>query len=233
MNRNLPTWSNPQMLLIPEGNFLMGSDNGAANERPIHQVWVDAFEIAKYPVTNKEYAVFLELTAYKTPPFWNAPKFSHPDQPVVGINWYDANAYCKWLSDRLGRNFRLPTEAEREKAARGGLKASEYPWGNELPENHLGGRNAELDSIGVEVPNGFGLYNMSAGVHEWCSDFYDASYYEVSEYRNPKGAESGHRYSSRGGSWRHRIRFSRCAARSSVPADKQYNDFGFRCAATL
>lgn len=226
-------WIKPNMITIAEGEFSMGSENGAANEQPIHKVWVDAFAIAPYPVTNQEYAVFLENTKYTPPPFWNTPKFNHPIQPAVGISWYAAQAYCKWLSKLLNTEYRLPTEAEREKAARGGLEGFDYPWGNDLPSNHLGGRNASLDPVGKEVPNNFGLYNMSAGVHEWCSDFYDASYYKTSEYRNPKGAKSSHRYSARGGSWRHRIRFSRCAARSSVPPQMQYSDFGFRLAKTV
>jgi formylglycine-generating enzyme required for sulfatase activity len=228
-----PTFTEPEMIDIPQGDYLMGSDNGAENEVPIHSVWVDIFAIAKYPVTNRDYALFIENTGRQPSPFWETPKFQHPAQPVVAPTWYDAMAYCEWLSDLTGKSYRLPTEAEREKASRGGFEGHEYPWGNELPADHMGGRDELLDPIGAEGPNGYGLYNMSAGVHEWCADFYSTSYYHISPYRNPKGPEYGNRRVARGGSWRHSIRFSRCAARSSLAPDKQFSDFGFRCAMTI
>ena len=226
-------FTEPQVLLIPEGDFLMGSENGAANEAPIHRVWVNAFAITKYPVTNREYAIFLKMTGHSPPTFWNTPKFQHPDQPVVGPSWYDAVAYCEWLQTLTGELYRLPTEAEREKASRGGLEGCDYPWGNELPEDHVGGRNAPVEPIGTEGPNGYGLYNMSEGVHEWCADWYTPDYYETSSTENPTGPERGSRRVARGGSWRHRIRFARCAARSSLAPDKHFSDFGFRCAMTV
>ena len=125
------------------------------------------------------------------------------------------------------------TEAEREKAARGGLVNSVYPWGNNLPEDYLGGRNALHLPVGTEGPNGYGLYNMSEGVHEWCADWYSRIYYENSPNQNPSGPQHGYRRVSRGGSWRHLIRFARCAARSSLAPEKQFNDFGFRIAMTI
>ena len=173
------------------------------------------------------------MLGHSEPPFWREPKFRHLDQPVVGISWYDAVAYCDWLSGLTGKNYRLPTEAEREKAARGGLVNSVYPWGNNLPADHLGGRNALLLPVGTEGPNGYGLYNMSEGVHEWCADWYSRVYYEDSPNRNPTGPQYGHRRVARGGSWRHLIRFARCAARSSLAPNKQFNDFGFRIAMTM
>jgi formylglycine-generating enzyme required for sulfatase activity len=150
----------------------------------------------------------------------------------VGPSWFDAVAYCEWLSERTSRHYRLPTEAEREKAARGGLEGRDYPWGDEPPED-LRGVNPPLEEVGTEGPNGYGLYNMSVGVHEWCSDLYGASYYAVSPDRNPQGPSGGSRRAARGGSWRHAIRYSRCAARSSLGPEKTFNDFGFRCAMTL
>ena len=228
-----PRFIEPEMILIPEGDFLMGSEKGADNEAPIHRVWVDAFVIAKYPVTNREYVCFMEMTGHRPPPFWGEPQFQHLEQPVVGPSWYDAVAYCNWLKDLTGKAYRLPTEAEREKAARGGLEGRKYPWGDELPADHQGGRNAPLEPVGIDGPNGYGLYNMSAGVHEWCADWYDASYYEISPERNPTGPRRGERRVARGGSWRHRIRFAQCAARSSLAPDKQFSDFGFRCAMTM
>ena len=222
--------SDPITVAIAEGAYLMGGEH--ANERPIHRVWVDAFALARYPVTRREYALFVEDTGHPPTIFWADPRFAHPDQPVVGPSWFDAVAYCGWLSAATGRGYRLPTAAEREKAARGGLAASAYPWGEELPAEHRGGREQPVDSVGAEGPNGYGLYDMAAGVHEWCADFFAADYYADSPDHNPQGPASGQRRVARGGSWRHEVRFARCAARSSLAPDKQFNDFGFRCALT-
>jgi len=228
-----PKFIEPKMVVIPEGDFLMGSVGGAPNETPIHRVWVNSFAIAKYPVTNREYKLFMDMTGHPPPRFWGNPKFQEDYQPIVGPSWYDAVAYCEWLRDLTCKGYRLPTEGEREKAARGGLQGCEYPWGDELPHDHLGGRKGPHFLVGTDGPNGYGLYNTSEGVHEWCADWYDAVYYNISPTRNPKGPKYGNRRVARGGSWRHRIRFARCAARSSLAPDKQFSDFGFRCALTI
>lgn len=220
----------PEMVTIPEGDFLMGCETGGDNESPVHRVWVDAFAIAKYAVTRGDYARFVTATQHEPPPYWNDPKFQDANQPVVAVSWFDAVAYCEWLSGVTGRAFRLPTEAEREKTSRGGVDGLAYPWGDALPDDCEGGRDAVLDAVGLDAPNGYGLYDMSGGVHEWCADYYDVSYYAVSPDRNPMGPEIGERRVARGGSWRHNIRYTRCAARSSLAPDKQFSDFGFRCA---
>jgi formylglycine-generating enzyme required for sulfatase activity len=224
----------PKMILVPEGFFLMGSEDGLDNEQPVHRVWVDAFRIGKFPVINAEYRMFVEEAGVLEPPFWREEPFADPDKPVVGINWHEAILYCGWLSKRTGENFRLPTEAEWERAARGGIDGKQYPWGDEPPwERPYPGYDLKTggpERVGSGEPNGFGLYDMSEGVHEWCSDYYDASYYQHSPERNPQGPPSGKRRASRGGSWRHRIRFSRCAARSSLPPTFGYADYGFRLA---
>jgi formylglycine-generating enzyme len=223
--------------IIPSGWFLMGSERGQENERPCHRVWLDSFGIGKYPVTNREYAKFVAGTQKSPPPFWRDAIFSDPEQPVVGVSWDEASNYCHWLSGTSGETFRFPTEAEWERAARGGREGAQYPWGDEPPEEKcFAGSNEETGGplrVGVNEPNGFGLYDMSEGVHEWCSDFYDYNYYRFSPERNPQGPESGQRRASRGGSWRHRIKFSRCAARSSLPPSFQYADYGFRLAVTI
>ncbi|MGH9895839.1 MAG: formylglycine-generating enzyme family protein [bacterium] len=226
------------MISIPEGYFLMGSDHGQENEMPVHKVWVDRFAIGRFPITNREYRIFIEEeTRAIVPPFWSDAMFSHPDQPVVGVSWEDAAAYCDWLSEKIGGKFRLPTEAEWERAARGGKEGRLYPWGDEAPweRPYLGydPKTGGPERVGLNEPNGFGLYDMSEGVHEWCSDYYDANYYSCSPERNPQGPASGRRRASRGGSWRHRIKFSRCAARSSLPPNFRYADYGFRLAKTL
>jgi sulfatase modifying factor 1 len=227
----------PDIVIIPEGSFLMGSEQEQENERPCHRVWLDRFGIAKFPVTNTEYEQFLEATQTPAPPFWRDPMFADPEQPVVGVNWYEAVAYCRWLSDQAAGEFRLPTEAEWERAARGRREGAHYPWGDEPPwEKAYLGFDAKTGGparVGINEPNDFGLYDMSEGLHEWCSDYYDYYYYRYSPERNPQGPNSGERRASRGGSWRHRIKFSRCAARSSLPPSFKYADYGFRVALTI
>lgn len=220
----------PTVALIPAGEFLMGSEAGTPNERPVHAVYLDAFGLATTPVSNREYARFIAATGHPAPPFWTDPQFSAAGGPVVGASWYDAVAYCEWLSACTAMRYRLPTEAEREKAARGGREGALYPWGDALPDDRRGGRECPVGLVGQGQPNDYGLYNMADLVHEWCSDWSDREYYGRSPYRNPTGPADGKRRSARGGSWRHATRFTRCAARSSLPPDRQFSDFGFRCA---
>jgi formylglycine-generating enzyme required for sulfatase activity len=227
----------PPMISIPEGAFRMGSEDGPDNEKPVHSVWVDRFLIGKFPITRREYRIFMEALALPEPPFWNEEIFAKSDQPVVGISWHDAVAYCEWLSRTAGTSFRLPTEAEWERAARGGLEGKRYPWGDESPADRsfvgYDPKTGGPQAVGQNEPNGFGLYDMSESVHEWCADFYDSGYYARSPERNPRGPAAGERRSSRGGSWRHRIKFSRCSARSSLIPAFRYADYGFRVAADL
>ena len=226
----------PSMLHIPAGWSLMGSNAGQAAETPIHRVWLDAFAIAATQVTVAEYARFLQATGNMPPPQFGAPCFSHPQQPVVAVSWFDAAAYCAWLSSATGSPYRLPTEAEWERAARGGVEDKLFPWGDEPPTSrpHYSTRwKTGPEPVAQSQPNGYGLYDICENVHEWCSDWYDANYYAISPERNPQGPESGERKASRGGSWRHQIKISRCAARSSIPPQFQYADYGFRVACGL
>jgi formylglycine-generating enzyme required for sulfatase activity len=216
---------------IPEGWSLMGSDEGQEDERPVHRVWVDAFELAAYPVTRAEYARFLEAMAHESPREWRSMP-DVPAHPVVGVSWNDAQAYCAWRTG-LGVPVRLPTEAECERAARGGLESARYAWGNEIPTWIPGGGRGPLPGpwpVSVGEPNGFGLFGISANVHEWCADWYSAGYYAVSAARNPRGPEAGVRRASRGGSWRHAITLTTCAARSRLDPSFRYTDYGFRIA---
>jgi len=229
--------STPDMVIVPAGVFFMGSENGQENETPCHRVWVDRFALARFPITNREYEAFVKETHMSAPPFWCDPMFAGDDQPVVGVNWYDATTYCGWLSRRSGKTFRLPSEAEWERAARGGREGALYPWGDVPPwERPYAGCDSNTGGparVGVNEPNDFGLYDMSEGVHEWCGDFYAYDYYRYSPERNPQGPDSGQRRVSRGGSWRHQVKFSRCAARSSLPPSFKYADYGFRLAKTI
>jgi formylglycine-generating enzyme required for sulfatase activity len=221
------------LLEVPAGWFLMGSEAGQDNERPVHRVWVDGFALGVTQVTNDEYRMFLASTGQAEPPFWTDPDFNHPGQPVVGVSWYEAAAYCDWLTQVTGRRYRLPTEAEWERAARGGKEGRLFPWGDDPPQSRPGYHarwKAGPEPVRTSVPNGFGLFEMNENVHEWCSDWFQPDYYAVSPSRNPRGPEGGTRKSSRGGSWRHHVKISRCAARSSLPPSFQYADYGFRVA---
>ncbi len=159
-----------ETVLIPAGAFTMGDDNGRPDERPAHRVTLSAFHMAVVPVANGEYADFLAATGHEPPRFWDDPAFNHPRQPVVGVSWFDAVAYCDWLSGVLGLRFRLPTEAEWEKAARGGAEGAKYPWGD-APFDGSDGRFRQDATwqVGAAPPNGYGLIDIGFNVHEWCS----------------------------------------------------------------
>jgi formylglycine-generating enzyme required for sulfatase activity len=239
-----PAALEPTLVEIPADWFLMGSNSVQDCERPIHRVWIDSFLLAATQVTNAEYARFLQATGAPPPPFWNDLNFNHPEQPVVGPSWYEAARYCEWLSEQTGRNYRLPTEAEWEFAARGGLEQKHFPWGDALPQSlpdYAKRWQTGPEPVARYAPNAFGLYDIGDNVHEWCSDWYDPNYYAVSPERNPQGPEQcpgqhpmkPARKSSRGGSWRHQIKVARCSARSSIPPEFQYADYGFRIACSL
>ncbi|MEO0123747.1 MAG: formylglycine-generating enzyme family protein [candidate division WOR-3 bacterium] len=220
------------MVLIPGGYFTMGSDS--INEGPKHKVWVDTFYLDKYEVTNKKYMEFVKATGHPKPPFIKDSSFNAPDQPVVGISYFDALCYAKWAGKRL------PTEAEWEYAARAGLVDKEFPWGDEQPFrrcNYAPGGDLEADGykytapVGRFKPNNFGLYDMAGNVWEWCSDFYDTNYYSISPEKNPPGPDSGYMRVVRGGSWLSlNPKHLRCASRMGLKPFVQDRYYGFRCA---
>ncbi len=200
---------------VPGGTFLMGSATGRPDESPPHRVTVRAFRLGRTPVTHAQYARFVEEGLAPEPPWWRDPAFDAPDQPVVGVTWFEAAAYARWLADRLGGLWRLPTEAEWERAARGGLAGARTAWGDALPPGEIpDGPLAGPWPAGRGRPNGYGLLDMGTIVHEWCLDWY--------------GPEEGVRRASRGGSWRHHVRWSPPSARSSLPPGLRYADYGFR-----
>ena len=224
----------PTCAAVPAGDFLMGCEQDRDEERPVHRVWVSAFEMAIYQVRHRDFAAFLEASGHPTPPNWNHPDFHGPDQPVVSVSWIEAQKYCQWLSAATGRRYSLPTEAEWERAARGGIESRLYPWGDEPPQSraeYLGRWGGEVRGplpVGRGEANPYGIYDLCENVHEWCADWYQADYYAHSPERNPAGPDAGDRRASRGGSWRHHVKVSRLAGRSSIPPAFQYADYGFR-----
>jgi formylglycine-generating enzyme required for sulfatase activity len=205
------------MVRVPGGRFRMGSDHGRDDERPARDARVGAFLLARTPVTRAQYAAFLSAGRAPAPPWWDDDGFAHPDHPVVGVTWFEAASYAAWASDAFGGAWRLPTEAEWERAARGGLEDAATAWGEALPAGEIpDGPLAGPWPAGRGTPNAYGLCDMGTIVHEWCADWYDAA--------SPSPA----RRASRGGSWRHRVRWSPPSARSSLPPGFRYADYGFR-----
>ena len=251
----------PDLARIPAGEFLMGAADVEEDERPVHCVYVSEFLIARSPVTHDEYARFVRATGYPAPSVGALPLITRggrdaafrelaapyawkgvdpPDgygaHPVVLVRYDDAVAYCAWLSDAIGRLVRLPTEAEWEKAARGGLELRRYPWGDDVDTsrcNYLENRD-EKHSHGTTPaarypPNGYGLYDAAGNVWEWVSDWYAAGYYDSGETRDPRGPASGAMRIVRGGSWLNDdTSMLRCAYRHKVPPDTYSYSIGFR-----
>jgi formylglycine-generating enzyme len=210
----------PDFIHLPGGAFLMGRDDGRDEERPVRLVTVAPFRMARFQVTNVEFAAFRPFT------------FDDPRKPVTSVSWFDAVEYCEWLSQTIA--VRLPTEAEWEFAARGGLAQKAFPWGDEPATSRPNYASRWLtgpEPVGTSGPNGYGLFDMCENVHEWCSDWYDPRYYDYAPSGNPRGPDAGTRKASRGGAWRHHIKIARCAARSSIPPEFRYADYGFRLAA--
>ena len=227
------------MVVIPAGEFQMGSDNGGDHEKPVHTVYLDTFYMDKYEVTNAQYRRFVQATRYSEPAGYgyvgdawrdgfrpcSDSRFRGDDQPVVCVCWADAQAYAAWAGKRL------PTEAEWEKAARGGLVGMEYPWGSKITEENAnyGSNTVNTTPVGSYPPNGYGLYDMAGNVWEWCADWYSSDYYSGPPERNPKGPDSGTVRVLRGGSWIYNPYYLRVAPRSYNPPTDAYSHIGFRC----
>jgi len=231
------------MVLIPEGNFVMGDPAGEEvhyDENPCRTIHLDAFWIDCYEVTNRHYKRFVDETGRRAPfvdTDWARPynwiNNTYPpgtaDFPVVLVSWEDAAAYAGWAGKRL------PTEAEWEKASRGGLVKKRYPWGDAIDAQHanhftsITARNG-LKPVGSFPANAYGLHDMAGNVWEWCSDWYGQTYYRGAPEANPRGPDSGLYRVFRGGSWVNRGEQLRCSERArNVPAH-QSHIIGFRCA---
>jgi len=253
-NREVPDFVEPEMIEIPAGKFLMGSTSAQAkiaikdgadpswvkDEQPQHEVELSSYLISKYPITNHEYKIFLKDTGRKPPYGWNDDvyPFGQSDHPVVNVSWDNAIAYCDWLYKKTGRQYRLPTEAEWEKAARG-TDDRIWPWGNEFNPSYANTKEINLrDTTPVWrfSPQGdspFGCADMVGNVWEWCSDWYDKNEYsnQIGEIvKNPKEPESGHSHVMRGGSFGTGRAGNRCADRIQFSKFLFTENYGFRVA---
>ena len=237
-----------EMVLIPAGEFQMGSNHSDAedDEKPVHTVYVDAFYMDKYEVTNAQFKAFVNANPqwrkYRIPLKFHSGCYlndwrgnDYPNgrgnYPVRYVSWYAAMAYAQWAGKRL------PTEAEWEKAARGGLVGKKYPWGNDRPDANKANDDLTVRStpVGSYRPNGYGLYDMAGNVSEWCLDDYDEDFYTWSPRRNPIAGKIPLNVENfrvlRGGSGRYSTAWHRRVAyRKGNPPDFSFDHNGFRCA---
>jgi len=197
-----------QWIDIPEGEFQMGDNlnEGRSDERPVHTVYLDAYKISKYEVTWEQYLYFCEKTGRKKPGrFESDTTWGQSNYPVTNVSWYDAQAYCEWLSEQTGNNIHLPTEAQWEKAARE-TDQRKYPWGNTPPTCELTNfyQCTYAKSPVGSYPAGaspYGVHDMAGNVFEWCYDRYDSTYYSISPNKNPQGPSNGISRVYRGGAY--------------------------------
>ena len=224
------------MVLIPAGEFTMGrtkltrDDNTRMrpivllDDRPDHRVKLDAFRLDKTEVTNQQYAEFLRVTTGRKQPYhWQ--EAVPPDFPVFNVDWEDASAYCTWAGKRL------PTEAEWERAARGGKEGLDFPEGDKLDAKQaLFSVKTGPGRVAQFPPNGFGLFDMAGGVSEWTADWFEREYYARSEPANPRGPAQGVYKVIRGGAWSDSA--PRCTVffRNWVRLNQKTPNIGFRCA---
>jgi formylglycine-generating enzyme required for sulfatase activity len=239
---------------VPAGTFRMGDDSSLTRERPAHAVDLGAYYISKFEVSNREWKKFRDDPGHDDPKFWPngrvVPRDQVPywtqannhgggtpgsdDYPVIGVNWDAAAAYCAWLSAKTGERYRLPTEAEWEKAARG-TDGRRYPFGNSIERsqaNYVGGQT--LDTV-MPVgsfsgsPSPYGAFDMAGNVMEWCQDWYGRNYYAVSPRKNPTGPATGAYRVVRGGSFFVEVSDLRVTSRSMAwPSFQAHRMIGFR-----
>jgi formylglycine-generating enzyme len=222
------------MIFVKGGSFNMGSNDGNDPEKPMHKVTLSSFSIGKYEVTVAEYQAFCNATGHTMPaaPSWGW----HDPHPMVNVSYDDAIAYCKWLSSTTNKNYRLPTEAEWEYAARGGDKSRGYIYSDSNNLSKVGwyqdNSGGLVNFVGTKKPNELGIYDMSGNVWEWCSDWYDTAYYSTSPADNPKGPSSGEYRVLRGGSYASEAKYCSVVFRTAHPAATLTSDVGFRVVCT-
>jgi sulfatase modifying factor 1 len=215
-------------VFIVGGTFIMGAEV-ESDHQPPHEVRVDGFLMNPHEVTNAEYAEFCRTTDRDLPEFWGIDELrsgpDHPNHPVIGVTWHDAQAFCEW------RGMRLPSEAEWEYAARGGLDDKKWPWGDEInPDKANYSPSDGLVPVGTYSPNAFGLHDMAGNAAEWVADWYDPSYYLESPTENPTGPEKSKYKSVRSGGWHSGPYCTRVYRRLGLLAHWVDINVGFRCA---
>ena len=232
---NKITWDKDgkEMVLIPNGSFKMGDhfSEGKEDELPIHKVSLDGFYIDIHEVTVDQFNQFVNQSGYDYRGDWNKVTLYSPgdDYPMNHVNWNDATAYAEWAGKRL------PTEAEWEYAARGGLKSKRYPWGDVTDNTKAhydswNDGNGTTKLVGSFEANGYGLYDMAGNAWEWCQDWYGENYYSNSLPKNPLGPETGSKRVLRGGSWAHITPDGlRSAYRFNSLPNVRHALIGFRC----
>jgi len=224
--------ANP-MIVIPAGDFVMGSEEGGRNEQPTRTVSLSVFQINQFEITQYHYGEFIKATGHRSPLSRyskNVERFNDMNQPVVYVSWLDAEAFCKW------QGARLPTEAEWEKAAKG-AGTNSWPWGEEpksIYGNFLGAEDGSPYTAFVgsfsKDQSSYHVYDMAGNAQEWISDWYDELYYEKGTAQNPKGPDRGDMKTLRGGSWNDSYLSGRVAARIKMFPDYRDTTVGFRCA---
>jgi formylglycine-generating enzyme required for sulfatase activity len=216
------------MVTIPGGSFEMGSNDGNPDERPVHRVNVNTFQMGVFEVTQAQWVAVMGE---------NPSHFQDCDDcPVESVSWDDVQEFIKRLNQKTGKNYRLPTEAEWEFAAGGGRKGRHTVFSGSNTINAVGWYVTNSQGLthpgGKKNPNEFGLYDMTGNVWEWCQDWYSADYYASSVADNPQGPSSGKNKVFKGGGWFNNERRCRIAARDSNPPDGAYNYLGFRLVLT-
>ncbi len=230
------------MIKVPGGSFVMGDNEGNRDEKPEHTVKVDTFYMARYECTQKIWQEVMQS---------NPSKSIGDNKPVEKVTWNDAQEFIRKLNEITGMNFRLPTEAEWEFAARGGNHSNNYTYsGHNVLDNvgwywqnsgtkslsgtwdakKISESNCQTNPVGQKSPNELGLYDMSGNVWEWCSDWYSDYYYLRSEKNNPKGPEMGEYKVKRSGSWYYLDNYCKVTFRSYFKPDKTNIFIGFRLA---
>jgi len=223
----------PNMVRIPSGSFKMGDHfgEGNTNELPVHIVYVSGFWMDKYEVTNKEYKKCVYAGACtpqkmtksytRRSSYYGDSRYN--DYPLIYVTWDDACKYCEW------KGGRLPTEAEWEYAARGGLSGARYPNGNNISKSEANYDGTDTTAVGSYPANGYGLYDMAGNVFEWVSDWYGKDYYSNSPASDPQGLRSGRSRVFRGGSWDYHASGARVSDRRSGNHSGKSINIGFRC----
>lgn len=234
------------MIVIPGGEFSRGSNDGNRDEMPRHQVDLSSFAIDIHPVTNEQFVRFLDAlggekdsnhldiirlrdSRIKRSGGKLSIESGYAKHPVVGVTWYGAVAYAKWVGKRL------PTEAEWEAAARGTLEGALYPTGEDIEKSQANFFSSDTTSVMSYAPNSLGLFDMAGNVYEWCYDWYGYNSYEaaVQEPENPKGPLQGVYRVLRGGCWKSLKEDLRCSKRHRNNPGTVNGTYGFRCAADV